>query len=1013
MFSFRFFLVKSSYLDVPRIHFAGQFRADVSYFNNCPCNFDVNLPRSMDTLMLAGTNEWELVNTKITSVFDSGGEEVQDGPLIGAEVFSNEGGPRARVVDFDVDLMKTSFFGLKVGVRVGTETLFIGNWVPSVVTQEMWTAMKCSSSSGGDGNIGTSSTSRITNVTWFSSNDLQSALKCSVCTGELSVAIFLHSYSQTTYGTGNITGTIGVAKRGEPLQFGGNRKLVDTNANIDLPKGSTYAKYKIDGSSWVHTAPFIIDKTRNKLVVDIGNTFSIDCTGAPINLGQLWFGILGQDQQSISILGDSMIPYTDARCMSRYGGVIEQVLSEDAMHDLEQSQLVIVKEVSKCAADSSECFQVKTPPSLRGSGVQVLLKEATYFIRPMGYYMDRLEYSNPEGMPVKNLSDMTLLVSQFGTPAKDVTVCLKNHLYFPEDGVSHTQETAITDENGLATFTFTVNIPIPQLRKYKQQTGTSKSCCPKDFDITENLMPIDGQIYLFYYYVGESDNCKNHAKIIWSRDPQVLAFKAYSTMYYQRPYTWVKDVQPIFQQYGHIYSIMHNILDLSDYEDVTRAHNVRLLNMSMSKDFTDPNYMPVTRDLSPTKRSMILEWLSNPLYDQDSKKLPPSTLNLTNSNNTNTIHFNPHVCKRTSILYTESIRRVDPYFEHVLKYRGSHTQSLRPLDVSTCSLDNLKDQLQLATQIEFATLPLYLTSLYSIKEHYNTEAYSLMRGIVMQEMLHYVLASNILIAIGGSVKLDDPDIVPKYPSVGLPGGVLPQLRLELKKFSLEHTYYTFMALESPAESFLLPKYRYIKNTVGHFYREILDCMGELGDGIFLRNTTSKQVNWPLMATGPPQSTGHLPFIIDLKSAQDAIVEIAEQGEGASPLAPEDGIKGQYAHFYRFAEIACQRKLVFKDGSYSFTGEHIPHDPTGIWQMMDSPNKDAIQPGTLCYRQANAFHKVYRNLLTVMEEAFNGAPEKMLSAVELMESLQVHFKKTMWTPYDSTTTCGPVWDYEWE
>ena len=68
-----------------------------------------------------------------------------------------------------------------------------------------------------------------------------------------------------------------------------------------------------------------------------------------------------------------------------------------------------------------------------------------------------------------------------------------------------------------------------------------------------------------------------------------------------------------------------------------------------------------------------------------------------------------------------------------------------------CTLDNLKDQLQIATELEFITLSLYLTDLYTIVHDCNVEAYELIRTIVMQEMLNYAQVVNILISIGDQV----------------------------------------------------------------------------------------------------------------------------------------------------------------------------------------------------------------------------------------------------------------------
>jgi hypothetical protein len=54
--------------------------------------------------------------------------------------------------------------------------------------------------------------------------------------------------------------------------------------------------------------------------------------------------------------------------------------------------------------------------------------------------------------------------------------------------------------------------------------------------------------------------------------------------------------------------VMKQVLDLGDYESVI-AHK-EMLALVFSLPIEDPNYMPVTRDLSPKKRELLLEWLS-------------------------------------------------------------------------------------------------------------------------------------------------------------------------------------------------------------------------------------------------------------------------------------------------------------------------------------------------------------------------------------------------------------------
>jgi hypothetical protein len=49
------------------------------------------------------------------------------------------------------------------------------------------------------------------------------------------------------------------------------------------------------------------------------------------------------------------------------------------------------------------------------------------------------------------------------------------------------------------------------------------------------------------------------------------------------------------------------LVDLSDYDSVKKHRAI--LELAFSLDPSDPNYMPVSRDLSAAKRTTILKWL--------------------------------------------------------------------------------------------------------------------------------------------------------------------------------------------------------------------------------------------------------------------------------------------------------------------------------------------------------------------------------------------------------------------
>jgi len=75
--------------------------------------------------------------------------------------------------------------------------------------------------------------------------------------------------------------------------------------------------------------------------------------------------------------------------------------------------------------------------------------------------------------------------------------------------------------------------------------------------------------------------------------------------------------------------------------------------------------------------------------------------------------------------------------------------------------DTLRQAAQLALQVEFTTLPVYLTGLYSITDT-ASEAYQALRSVAMEEMFHVNQAANLLVALGGLPSFTG-EAVPSYP----------------------------------------------------------------------------------------------------------------------------------------------------------------------------------------------------------------------------------------------------------
>ena len=1063
-FFIRFDATHGSYLNLPRLSFTGHMRVDVNTVNNIPCNFDLEEPlgdpSGYQNWNVNGTGEISFVNCTVSSAITHSGMASNEDTVINGQVVNNLNEPYPKAVDLDVDYQFTTIYGLTITiVKSDGQIALKGKLVPMIMVQDMWIRSICTNFSVEQDNnfdhyLSAKSASVLTNVQWYDISgspalqQLQAASEENGGNLSISLAMFFNTrvvpqFMFTNFTLAYVVGTIGISSTNEPLMFNGNRLLSYQDIEQpDLPLNSNDSCYQfqVSGSShpvWMYKAPFQIDSVSRRLSVDLSNAISQNLDGSLRNLGELWFGIRDDVSGCIQLIGEKPIPYLEADWFTK-GSIADYILSETENKRLWTSPLHIVR----TAADPTvtilsdhQQFQVNSSRLIvscsdSGMFLQIMLQEVPRFIRPMNYYFGRLEYK--EEMTVQ------LLLTEFGRPVENETieVILTSSNSVPTNGVLAAMPKSTTNAQGIATFVFQAANRIPFPRNYSEP----------QLPCNKTELPINGQVYTFTYNASGAPAVNIFADDInFLIGTNQIAIHGFS--YFSKPVnpTWVDDVRPIFSQYAHLYPVMRGILDLSKYSQVILPRNIHLLNYSMSLDFNHPSYMPVTRDIGTKMQNMILEWLNQ-------KPIP--TYSSSSYNDAIIREMCIHPCVADSVValsYTEQFFRtgrcqmncldpsqdtVDPYLQKL--YTRTHfprNGRIRPLlnklihsyETDVCILEDLKLQLQQAVELEFATIPVYLTSMYSIVEGCNKIIYHKIRSVVIQEMQHMLQAANILIAIGGHPVIDSSRTVPSYPT-RLPGGVLPNLDVTLKKFSREHVYRVFMGIEVPHNLSIDTNNPIIFNdTIGQFYQEISKCITRLGDSIFEQSQTEKQIMWPWNAP----TVGFVNVISNATSALLAIQSITDQGEGTNPVNPTQGnstiIENKMAHFYSFEEIVCGNRLVSNgEGQFCYKGEPIPFDPLGVWPMQPNPSKDKIPPNTNCYTEAKAFHGAYRALLRRLQEVFDGDKEGVLDMIAIMESLGVHARKVMWTnlsppsPVDPTeyppcaeVTCGPVWDYDWD
>ena len=318
-----------------------------------------------------------------------------------------------------------------------------------------------------------------------------------------------------------------------------------------------------------------------------------------------------------------------------------------------------------------------------------------------------------------------LIATHFGKPLPSVLVkletCDVNCDSFTKGGptvgqppLPHVLNFSRTNEDGIATF---------------------------DIDTTDpknNRGFIDGQVYFFRYSInGQNladclDMCRKDTFKLINLLVAIRVWDNYTTN--GREPTWLDHVYPVFKQYANLYPVMtKNFVDLGNYYEVINYRHK--LKKSLELPMSYPGYLPVTRDLSASKREVILKWLE----------------------------------------------QEKPLIGHS---KGDYT------------VEHLREELQTALEVEHATIPPYMTAWASIKDQSNQEVQNILKDVLDQEMIHMALVGNILNAVGGTPSLNSRTFIPNYPS-HLPGRLQPDLVVPIKKISLPLLRNVFMKIEQP------------------------------------------------------------------------------------------------------------------------------------------------------------------------------------------------------------------------
>ena len=353
------------------------------------------------------------------------------------------------------------------------------------------------------------------------------------------------------------------------------------------------------------------------------------------------------------------------------------------------------------------------------------------------------------------------------------------------------------------------------------------------------------------------------------------------------------------------------------------------------------------------------------------------------------------------------------------------------------TLKKLREQVQIAIELEHSTIPPYLCALYSIEGGTNLVAADIIKSVVLEEMLHMIMAANLLNAIEGKPKIgdgetgDDGKFIPSYPT-GLPGGIDPSLNVGLKYFC-RNALETFIQIEHPAKD-VDPNSHIEYPTIGVFYRKLeanLEKLEEIarkaGKTIFTGDP-KRQVS----ADNYYGAGGKLLAVQNLDDAKNVINEIVGQGEGdlgsifAQPYKKHEkryllfgpGIE-EYAHYFRFKEIQYGCFYAETDSAHRDapnnglpTGKKIDVDWSAAYKMRPNPKMEDYKNDPGLYQKSLEFNKTYSKLLDNISAACNGNPQVLKEGIIYMYELRNKAIELMMIPIGDKDgqTAGPSFEY---
>jgi hypothetical protein len=619
-----------SYLNLPRLTFAGYFEADVNTVNNDVRNYDSNVFEArFQTPQVVepggnteyngwwnpdGSNAFRLMQCSVTGAAGPGGAARADDPALSMRVEVQKGRTQAKIVDLDPQFQFASgLWGMRLSLMLGDRPVLSATLQPAcfrdiyflrVIVQS--TGKPVSGSPGASARF----TGTLTDLAWGRDTEgitgigaLKAAAEGSG--GKLAMSLLAYGYSKAggtnDFLVGSVVGSIGPWLPGDPEMFAPGRRFAPAADSPNLPYASASGLGYMTGAVSPDGAIFSLD---------FGNSIPMWLVDQGLQPGQAPYLAL-QDLGPLSVV---VLKSTDPFASTQSGLVTAPCLSDGDALTPDQYEVIGVVQgydmawlrstggIADLPIPATAAALIGDHPIavLIGSGsspVTIGIREtvAGAWVRA-DQFIQRVDTAETGWVS----APVNLWAMRWGRPWAGAP--LQASLQQPQTGAGGTGD---SDEvKPPQTEIPVINVPADKVSVSATLTAGADGIGVLDIQVKNPGNPrgyIDGQIYQINYSLALTGQ---------SPMPLIECIAMHAREAYVPPPSpsWADDIGPILVQYGNLYPVMSKGL-FSFSDPLTIAAHAALLQLAFTRPMEDPNYMPATRDLSAGKVTAILRWL--------------------------------------------------------------------------------------------------------------------------------------------------------------------------------------------------------------------------------------------------------------------------------------------------------------------------------------------------------------------------------------------------------------------